>query len=361
MSDNFRKPLIIAGPCSVESREQLLSTCSAIKAGGRVDMIRGGIWKPRTRPGYFQGIGEIGLEWLAEMKRLTGLPFGVEVANGKHVEAAMRHGADMVWIGARTTVNPFNVQEVADVLRGSGVMVMIKNSPIPDVGLWAGAVERIAAAGIPSENMALIHRGFSQSTESGYRNPPVWHVALEMRQRFPELRILCDPSHICGSRERIAEIAQKAADLSYDGLFIESHINPCEALSDAAQQLTPAELDTILASIKWRRESVAEHPEFERELERFRLEIDQIDSELFGLLSRRMQIAEGIGAIKRDNDVTILQLKRWEEIVENIVRRAGELNLNPDFIRTILNAVHMESISHQNSVMNTSKECRGEC
>lgn len=358
MAENkSKRPLIIAGPCSVESRQQLSDTCTALASTGMIDMIRGGVWKPRTRPGHFQGVGEVGLEWLAELKAATGLPFGVEVANAAHTETALKHGADMVWLGTRTTVNPFNVEEIAEALRGTSARVMIKNAPMPDTGLWSGAVERIARAGIPTERIMLIHRGFVQSSGCDLRNPPAWHIALEMRRRFPELGMLCDPSHICGDRAHLYEISQKAADLSYDGLFIESHINPSEALSDAAQQLTPNELSTLLSSVRWRREAV-HHPEFERELLQYRLEIDQIDSELFGLLSRRMKIAEGIGKIKRDNDVTILQRKRWDELVENILSRADSLNLSTEFICTILDAIHLESIAHQNKVMNPEAESK---
>lgn len=348
-----RKPIIIAGPCSVESREQTLATCLGLAAIGCVDMLRGGVWKPRTYPSCFQGVGEVGLEWLAEAKARTGLPFGVEVANGRHVEAALGAGAgaDMVWIGARTTGNPFSVQEVADALRGVSVTVLVKNGQMPDTGLWTGAVERLLRAGIAQERLLLVHRGFAQAAGSGYRNPPVWHVALEMRRRFPELKMLCDPSHICGRRDNLAATAQKAADLSYDGLFMESHVRPDTALSDAGQQVTPERLGELLAGIRWRRETV-DIPQFEADMERLRLEIDQIDAQLFSLLSRRMGIAEDIGRIKRENDVTILQRRRWDEIVDNMVARAGELGLSPEFVRTILDAIHMESIAHQNEVMN---------
>lgn len=346
-----RKPVIIAGPCSVESREQTLETCLGLAAIGCVDMLRGGVWKPRTYPSCFQGVGEVGLEWLAEAKVRTGLPFGVEVANGRHVEAALCAGADMVWIGARTTGNPFSVQEVADALRGVSVTVLVKNGQMPDTGLWTGAVERLLRAGIAQERLLLVHRGFAQAAGSGYRNPPVWHVALEMRRRFPELKMLCDPSHICGRRDNLAATAQKAADLSYDGLFMESHVRPDTALSDAGQQVTPERLGELLAGIRWRRETV-DIPQFEADMERLRLEIDQIDAQLFSLLSRRMGIAEDIGRIKRENDVTILQRRRWDEIVDNMVARAGELGLSPEFVRTILDAIHMESIAHQNEVMN---------
>ena len=343
--------MIIAGPCSVESREQTLATYRGLAACGCVDMIRGGVWKPRTYPSCFQGVGKVGLEWLAEAKAETGLPFGVEVANSRHVEAALGAGADMVWIGARTTGNPFSVQEVADALRGTEVLVLVKNAQMPDTGLWTGAVERMLAAGVGPERLVLVHRGFAQTSGNEYRNPPVWHVALEMRRRFPELKMLCDPSHICGRREGLAATAQKAADLSYDGLFMESHVRPDEALSDAAQQVTPEQLGELLAGIRWRRETV-DVPQFEADMERLRLEIDQIDAQLFALLSRRMGIAEDIGRIKRENDVIILQRRRWDEIVDNMVARAGELGLSPEFIRTILDAIHMESIARQNVVMN---------
>lgn len=351
--DRPKKPLIIAGPCSVESIEQTLDTCRALAAYGGVDMIRGGVWKPRTSPACFQGVGEAGLQWLAQAKRETGLPFGVEVANARHVEAALAGGADMVWIGTRTTGNPFSVQEVADALRGSSVTVLVKNGQMPDTEVWAGAVERVLNAGIPPRNLILVHRGFAQ-TSAVFRNPPLWHVALEMRRRFPSLRMLCDPSHMCGSRERIAATVQKAADLSYDGLFIESHICPDVALSDASQQLTPQELHGMLSTIKWRKEEGV-LPSFGDEMERLRMEIDQIDSQLFALFSQRMKIADRIGRIKRENDVTILQRKRWQELVDNILGRADELGLSAEFIKAVLNAVHMESISHQNDVMNSER------
>lgn len=349
--------MIVAGPCSAESRAQVLDTCRALAAGGRVDMLRAGVWKPRTSPSCFQGVGRIGLEWLAEASRATGLPFGVEVASAEHIEAAVAAGASMVWIGARTTGNPFSMQEIAEALRGSEVTVMVKNPAIPDVGLWRGAVERLTAAGVAPERIVLIHRGFSQTGRGLYRNPPMWHIALDMRRDYPGLKMLCDPSHICGSRERLREISQKAADLSYDGLFVESHIDPSSALSDASQQLTPVDLDAMLDAIVWRREE-SPHPAFEQAIERCRLEIDQIDMQVFDLLARRMVIAEDIGRIKLQNDVTILQRQRWEEIVDTLVGRAGQWKLSPDFVRSILEAIHMESIARQNGVMNPGEDGR---
>lgn len=345
-----RRPLIIAGPCSAETERQTVDTYLQLAATGAVDIIRAGVWKPRTHPGAFEGAGERGLTWLAKGRSMTGLPFGVEVANSGHVRAALTHGADMVWIGARTTVSPFSVQEIADALKGSDVKVFIKNPLSPDTELWAGAVQRIAGAGIPPENIGLIHRGYAY-TGGVYRNAPMWHLAIEMRRRYPDMVMLCDPSHICGNREYLAEVAQKAADLFYDGLIIESHIDPGNALSDACQQLTPTALSEMLAVIKWRAPD-ADNPEYQRALAECRREIDDIDSELFGLLSRRMDIADRIGRIKRENDVTILQSERWNEIIEKAVTRARNLNLSADFISMILEAIHLESIARQNRVMN---------
>lgn len=347
-----RKPFIIAGPCGAETREQTLETCRAIAAAGLADMLRAGVWKPRTKPGSFEGSGTRGLAWLAEAKTQTGLPVAVETASAKHVETALRYGVDAVWVGARTTVSPFAVQDIADALRGvEGVGVLIKNPVNPDPELWAGAVERFAAAGIPHERIALIHRGFSYFGEYRYRNAPMWHLIFGMRARYPELAMICDPSHIAGTRRYLQEIAQTAADLRYDGLMIESHVCPEAALSDASQQVTPAELERLLRGIRWRTDE-GENPEFARTLEKYRREIDQIDSELFMLLSRRMEIAERIGEQKRDNNVAILQRNRWREIVENVTARASELGLSAEFIRTVLDAVHLESIDRQNRIMN---------
>ncbi len=248
-----KRPLIISGPCSAETREQTLETCVRLAETGVVDMLRAGVWKPRTSPGSFEGVGLKGLAWMAEAKRLTGLPIGVEVATAKHVESALEFDVDCVWIGARTTVSPFAVQEVADALRGSGATVLIKNPMNPDIDLWAGAVKRFAAVGIPLENIGLIHRGFSFFGHQKYRNAPAWPLAFEMRSRFPEMMMICDPSHMAGTTEYIHELSQAAADLRYDGLIIESHICPSQALSDAKQQLIPGELERLVRSINWRR------------------------------------------------------------------------------------------------------------
>ncbi len=358
MKTNFsldrKRPLIISGPCSAETEQQTLDTCTRLAATGLVDVLRAGIWKPRTRPGTFEGIGLVGLSWMARAKELTGLPFGVEVANAKHVESALEFGADMVWIGARTTGNPFSVQEVADALRGSQVTVLVKNPMNPDLDLWAGAVARLTNVGIPLERIGLIHRGFSYFGHSEYRNAPMWHLAIEMRSRFPEMMMICDPSHICGSRPRLLEVSQKAADLRFDGLIVESHICPDKAWSDASQQLTPSDFETMIRSINWRADST-DNPEFVKALSGLRDQIDQIDSEVFDLLSRRMKVAEKIGEVKKENNVAILQGGRWSSIVEKVTAQAPKLGLSEEFLKTVLEAIHIESINRQNDVMNKYK------
>jgi chorismate mutase len=288
---------------------------------------------------------------MAEAKRLTGLPFGVEVASARHVECALAAGADCVWIGARTTVSPFAVQEVADALRGSSVAVLVKNPINPDIDLWAGAVNRFMSVGILPENIGLIHRGFSYFGQGKYRYAPMWPLAFEMRSRFPDMMMIGDPSHIAGTREYLYELAQTAADLRYDGLIIESHCRPAEALSDASQQIVPAELEKLVRSINWRAEAT-DNPAFVQSLDLFREEIDQIDAELFDLLSRRMKISEEIGRVKKENDVAILQSNRWGTIRERILLQADKLELSREFLNSILDAIHIESIYRQNAVMN---------
>lgn len=344
-------PLIIAGPCGAENREQTLSTCRALAATGMIHALRAGVWKPRTSPSSFQGAGEQALVWLREAGRETGLPFGVEAASADHVRMASDYGAGFVWIGARTTVNPFIVQEIAGSIAGTGLAVLIKNPITPDIDLWDGAVERMLAAGIGADRIGLVHRGFSMAGHGSYRNPPMWHIALEMRRRRQQLVMLADPSHMAGRRELIPDISQKAADLGYDGLMIESHINPDAALSDAAQQFTPADLAEILRNIKWRSGST-DDPAFAEALVRCRSEIDRLDAELLGLLSHRMNISEQIGVIKKENNVAILQEKRWSEITGSVLSQSEALNLSPEFLRALLEAIHLESINRQNRVMN---------
>lgn len=347
-----KRPLIIAGPCSAETREQTVETAMQLARSGRVDVIRAGVWKPRTQPGTFEGVGEPALEWLNEVKAATGLPIAVEVANHAHVECALRHGVDLLWIGARTTVSPFAVQEIAESLRGNkDVAVLIKNPMVPDINLWAGAVNRLIKEGVPAENIGLIHRGFSYFGRSKYRNPPMWHMIFEMRSRFPDMMMICDPSHICGCRPLLYGISQQAADLCYDGLIIESHINPDKAWSDASQQLTPQDCITMLDNVMWRAKT-ANDPEYTSELNVCRQQIDQIDAELFELLCERMKTSEKIGRIKKANNVAILQSNRWEDICRRMLSLTRGMGLSEDFVRTVLEAIHIESINHQNEVMN---------
>ena len=344
----LNRPLIIAGPCSAESEEQLLTTAQALAATGKVDVLRAGIWKPRTKPGTFEGAGVEALPWLAKAREMTGLAVATEVANAKHVEHAQAFDVDVFWIGARTTSNPFSTQEVAEALRGTEKIVFVKNPVNGDIDLWCGAVERLLACGV--KNLGLIHRGFSGFGAGSLRNAPMWHLALEMRRRMPELPMICDPSHICGCREYIADISQQAADLDYDGLMIESHINPDEAWSDAKQQLTPETLAALLDSIKWRAgESSSES--YKVALMGLREQIDSLDREILQLLSERMNVAEQIGRIKRENDVRILQTARWEDIMKRVLMSSRSLGLSEHFLRTMLDAVHVESIEHQNRIM----------
>jgi chorismate mutase len=346
--NNLKRPLIIAGPCSAESEEQVLATAQAIAATGKVDIFRAGIWKPRTMPNTFEGIGIKALPWLAKARDITGLPIATEVANAKHIESALAYDIDLLWVGARTAANPFSMQEVAEALRGTEKMIFVKNPVNGDVDLWIGAVERLRACGV--ENIGLIHRGFSGYGAGELRNAPMWHLALEMRRRMPELPMICDPSHICGCRQYIKDISQQAADLNYDGLMIESHTNPDKALSDAKQQLTPQALDEILNTIKWRAGESSSHT-YQTALMGLREQIDTLDHEILQLLAERMGVAEQIGRIKRDNNVRILQSVRWEDIVERALARSASLGLSREFTQALLDAIHIESINHQNKVM----------
>jgi chorismate mutase len=344
-----KRPLIISGPCSAETEEQLLATAQRLANTGKVDMLRAGIWKPRTKPGMFEGVGAKGLPWLLQAKKLTGLPTTVEVATGKQVQDALTFDVDVLWIGARTTVNPFSVQEVADALRGVDIPVLIKNPINPDLELWNGAVERVARAGV--KQIGLIHRGFSSYGNTEYRNAPMWHLAIEMKRKNPDMMIINDPSHICGRRDILMDVAQKAIDLDFDGLMIESHIDPDNAWSDAKQQVTPERLAELLEAIIWRKEDVPSE-QFHAALDKLREQINQIDDELMQLLGQRMKIADRIGEYKKNNDVTILQTNRWNNILERAFLKGGPLGLSSEFITKYLDAVHMESINHQNKIMN---------
>jgi chorismate mutase len=342
-----KKHLLIAGPCSAETPEQLIQTATQIAANGKTDVLRAGIWKPRTRPGSFEGVGVKGLPWLLEAKKITGLPVAVEVATAKQVEDSLQFEVDILWLGARTTVNPFSVQELADALRGVDVPVLIKNPVNADIDLWIGAVERISNAGI--KDIGLIHRGFSSYGNTEYRNAPMWQLAIEMKRRNKNLPIICDPSHICGKRDNLLEISQRAIDLDYDGLMIETHLDPDSAWSDAKQQVTPARLMEILEQIIWKNETVNEAG-YLNALMKLREQINHIDDELLQLLSQRMKIADHIGVFKKQNNVTVLQTNRWNEILERAINKGDALGLSKEFITKYFDAVHLESISHQNKL-----------
>jgi len=345
----MKRPLIISGPCSAETEEQVLETAVRLEKTGKVDVLRAGIWKPRTRPGSFEGIGTKGLPWLQQAKKQTGLPVAVEVATAKQVEDSLHFGVDILWVGARTTVNPFSVQELADALRGVDIPVLIKNPITADLELWTGAVERIAKAGI--SRIGLIHRGFASYGNTQYRNAPMWHLAIEMKRRNPELMMINDPSHICGRRDLLMEVAQKAIDLDFDGLMIESHIDPDNAWSDAKQQVTPERLGEMISEIKWRSEDVSSES-FHIALDKLREQINHLDDELMQLLSQRMKLADQIGTYKMNNNVTILQTNRWNEILERAYQKSDKLGLSREFITRYMDAVHMESINRQNAIMN---------
>jgi chorismate mutase len=343
-----QRPLVIAGPCSAESEEQVMSTAAAIAASGRVDLFRAGIWKPRTRPDQFEGVGVIGLKWLKQVKEEYGLPVSVEVATEKHVYEALKHGLDAVWIGARTSVNPFAMNEIASALRGCDVMVFVKNPVNPDLELWIGALERISKAGIT--RLAAIHRGFSTFEKSAYRNQPRWQIAIELRQRIPDLGLVLDPSHMGGNKSFITDLSQKAMDLNYDGLMIETHIDPASALSDKKQQVTPAELMELLDRLIFR-SPTSDDPEYLETIEDLRNQIDIYDNLLLDILESRMQVAETIGKFKKEHNITILQSNRWKEVKDNAVDKGVRKGLTPEFVNMILEAIHQESITHQMKVM----------
>jgi chorismate mutase len=342
------KPLVIAGPCSAETPEQLLATAKGLQ-GLKVDILRAGIWKPRTRPNAFEGAGEDGLKWLAEVKKELGMPIGTEVADAQHIELALKYGVDVLWIGARTTVSPFAIQAIADALKGvKNVAVLVKNPTHPELGLWIGAFERLNQAGI--ENLGAIHRGFSTYDKTKFRNVPVWQIPIELRRLAPQIPIICDPSHIGGKRALIAEISQKAMDLNFDGLMIETHIDPDNAWSDADQQVTPERLGEILSDLKIR-DANSTDKDFNDHLDDLRKKIDNIDRELIEVLAARMSIVEKIGEYKKDNNVTTYQVKRWDEIMKNRADLAKKMNLSEGYITEIYKIIHEESIRKQTEIM----------
>lgn len=347
-----KRPVIISGPCSAESEDQVVETCTAIAKSGKVDILRAGIWKPRTRPNSFEGVGAEALKWLKKAKEATGLPTAVEVANFNHVFEALKQGVDILWIGARTTVNPFSVQEIADALKGTDATVMIKNPVHADIELWTGALERLHGAGITK--LVLIHRGFAQYGNSVYRNDPKWQLPIEMKRRFPEIPLVCDPSHICGNRDLLHTVSQQALDMDFDGLMLESHRDPTNALSDKDQQLTPQDLEVIINNLVIRRPNISDEA-LSQKLSMLRSQIDLIDDDLIKLLGERMKVAEEIGLVKREKGITILQTNRWEEIIEKASENGKLQGLSKNFMIRYLNAIHQESIEHQNEVMNKSE------
>jgi len=349
------KHLIISGPCSAETREQVLNTCKKLAATNKVHVLRAGIWKPRTRPNSFEGIGTDALAWLAEAGKETGLKTTTEVAKATHVDDALKAGIDVLWLGARTTVNPFSVQEIADALKGVDIPVLVKNPINPDLALWVGALERINKAGV--KKLAAIHRGFATNVSTPFRNLPMWELPIKLKTIVPELEIICDPSHIAGVRDIIPLISQKAIDLDMDGLMIESHITPQTAWSDPAQQLKPADFEKLMSELVFR-EPTTPNPVFNNKLEELRHEIDKVDDDIIHQFGTRMNIAEQIGLFKRDNEVTVLQVGRWKEIIQERMDLGKALGLSEQFIEKLLELIHQESIRRQNEVMNKDLEVK---
>jgi chorismate mutase len=342
------EPLIIAGPCSAESPEQVMQTAQQLAALGRVDVYRAGVWKPRSRPGTFQGAGEPALEWLADAKAETGMMLAVEVATPQHVEAALRYGVDVFWVGARTSSNPFSVDELASAMAGVNIPVLVKNPIHPDLELWIGVIERFVKVGVT--RLGGIHRGFSPFQKSMYRNVPKWEVPIDLRSIMPDLPIICDPSHISGKPELIPDVAQKALDLSMDGLMIESHVNPSKALSDAKQQVTPEVLGQMLSSLSYRKITPSTIESIDL-LESMREKIDSIDLQLLDLLSQRMEVVRHIGEYKLQNNVAIMQLRRWEEMIKMRIEVGEKLGLSSQYVKDLLRLVHKESIRKQADII----------
>jgi len=346
---NLSHPLVIAGPCSAETEQQVLKIAIDLKETD-VTIFRAGIWKPRTRPGMFEGVGAIGLKWLQKVKEHTGLLTAVEVANSSHVKLAIEHGIDVLWIGARSTVSPFIVQEIADSLQGTDKIVLVKNPVNPDLSLWLGGIERLYSANI--KKLGVIHRGFSTYEKSKYRNNPEWQIAIELQSKFPDLPLICDPSHIAGRRDLIFNLSQRALDLNYDGLMIETHCDPDNAWSDAAQQVTPSSLVDIMKDLKIR-EMTIDKEEYKNQLDGFRQKIDNSDQLLLEILGKRMDVAEKIGLLKKSNNVAVLQNKRWNEILGKMIIDGESHGLSEEFILKIFKAIHQESINHQQNILNS--------
>ena len=344
---NLEHPLVIAGPCSAETESQVLQIAHDLK-NSDVSIFRAGIWKPRTRPGNFEGVGSIGLKWLQKVKRETGLLITTEVANANHVKIALDHDIDVLWIGARSTVSPFIVQEIADALQNTDKIVLLKNPVNPDLSLWYGGIERLYSANI--KKLGVIHRGFSTYSKTKFRNNPEWQIPIELQNKFPDLPLICDPSHICGRRDIIEETSQKALDLNFDGLMIETHNDPDNAWSDASQQITPKTLIKLMKDLVIRKESVQERS-FIKELENLRIKIDDADSQILDILGNRMKVSDEIGKIKKKQNVAILQSERWKNILKKMISDGKQRGLSEDFILKIFKAIHQESINHQEKIL----------
>lgn len=340
-------PLVIAGPCSAETEEQVLKIAHELKDSD-VNYYRAGIWKPRTRPGNFEGVGALGLKWLKKVKEETGMKTCTEVANAAHVKLALENDVDLLWIGARTAVSPFIMQELADALHGTDKIVLVKNPINPDLALWLGGIERLYTADI--KNLGAIHRGFSTYEKSKYRNVPEWQIAIEFKNRFPDLPLICDPSHITGNREMIFDVSQTALDLNFDGLMIETHWDPENAWSDAAQQVTPTKLKQIMQDLKIRKETETDAT-YRDSLENLRAQINVVDGQLIDLLGKRMKVADQIGELKKEQNVAVLQSKRWNEILGNMILEGKEKGLSEEFVLRMFKAIHQESINHQENII----------
>lgn len=341
-------PLVIAGPCSAETEEQVLKIAHELKDTD-VNYYRAGIWKPRTRPGNFEGVGALGLNWLKKVKEETGMKTCTEVANAAHVKLAIENDVDLLWIGARSSVSPFIMQELADALQGTDKIVLVKNPVNPDLPLWLGGIERLYTAGI--KKLGAIHRGFSTYEKSKYRNIPEWQLAIEFQNRFPDLPLICDPSHITGNRDMIFDVSQTALDLNFDGLMIETHIDPDNAWSDAAQQVTPKKLVQIMEDLRIRKETDTE-AEYKSSLDNLRAQINVIDDQLIDLMGKRMKVADEIGYLKKDKNVAVLQSKRWNEILGKMILEGEQKGLSEEFVLRMFKAIHQESINHQEKIIN---------
>ena len=348
---HLNHPVVIAGPCSAETEEQVLKIAHSLKDTD-VSFFRAGIWKPRTRPGMFEGVGALGLKWLQRVKEETGLKKATEVANKDHVKLALEHDIDMLWIGARSTVSPFIIQEIADELKDTDKIILVKNPVNPDLPLWIGALERLQRAGI--RNLGVIHRGFSTYEKTKYRNIPEWQLVIELQNKFPNLPLICDPSHITGKRDMMFDVSQTALDLNFDGLMIETHCTPDAAWSDAAQQITPERLIQIMRDLRIREASVSEE-DYVSQLSNLRSRIDILDNKLLDLLKRRMEVADEIGMLKKANNVAILQNQRWHEILGKMISEGEQRNLSEDLVIQVFKAIHQESINRQERVVKSEK------